>query len=256
MGGRYRILAREQTPNGYVWNISDEVTIDENNPIAQVDLQLPQGRDLPIKVIDEAGQPISGQVIELEVAFRLKSDANSGFSFGINSETDSNGIALFRGLSADQSLGPVVARLTAIAKANPFVGSTTAIKSGNPLEIRLKKGLVVRGVLIDTKTNRPIPDADLRIVPRDFDQARFNHQITAKSDARGQFQFGGLEPIAYTGYVEGASPKGTVVEQLAPQSYRFHYPAGVQQLSLSAEDPQPIRWEVVIHPNGKLNPLE
>jgi hypothetical protein len=79
-----------------------------------------------------------------------------------------------------------------------------------------------------------------------------------KTDSTGRFEFSGLEPIEYTGYVNDASPKGAVLQPQGGGGLRISYPAGVEQLSLTATDPpgEPVRWEVIIHPNSPLRPLD
>lgn len=256
LGGRYCVLAREETPAGNFWAVSEEVTVDENNPIAQVDIRLPAGRDLTLKTKDERGRPVVGQMVNLEVSFSLKSDPNAGFAYHITTETDATGTAKFKGLSADQPLGPVRLRLTAITKANPYVGTVTPIDLNRTIELKLTKGLAVSGVLIDSKSGKPIPDAELRIVPGQFDKATFKDNIRTKTDSKGQFHFSGLEPLEYTGYVEEASPKGTIVTAVGPVGLSFQTPPGVVPFTLDANSTKPLRWEVVIHPNGKLRPLD
>jgi beta-lactamase regulating signal transducer with metallopeptidase domain len=257
LGGRYRILVREMTPSGCVWAVSDEVTIDGNTPIVQTDIQLPSGRDLRLKVIDESAQPIAGQVVELEIHFGLTSASSAGISFRRESRSDEAGFATFQGLSTDPPPSPLTLTLTAIAKPNPFTGATFPVDATRPVPLQLKRGLTAAGDLIDAKSRKPIPNADVRLVPRHFEQASFKGSVTSKTDSQGQFEFGGLEPIEYTGYVEGASPKGTILEAIG-NGARFHTPPGVEPLKLiPASDTTPrVRWEVVIHPGSKLRPLD
>lgn len=265
LGGRYRILAREMTSTGCLWAVSDEVTIDENTPIVRTDIQLPSGRDLRLKVIDESDQPVTGQSLELEFHFGMTATnfgmtpaIGAGISFRLESESDEAGFATFQGISTDQPPSPITLRLTAIAKPNPFTGATFPIDASNPVPLQLKRGLTAAGDLIDAQSQKPIPNAEIRLVPRHFDQATFKSSVTTKTDSRGRFEFGGLEAIEYTGYVEGASPKGTIVEAVGNSGARLHYPPGVTQLKLipAAGSTLKVRWEVVIHPGSKLKPLD
>lgn len=257
LGGRYVVLAREQTPTGYVWAISNEVTIDESHPIAQADIKLPTGRDLQVKVLDDTGKPVVGQEVQLEIGFRQRKPVDTGFSSSIASETDSLGFAKFQNLAVDQPLGPVELTLYCTVKPNPFRGSTTKIDPSKPIELRLTRGVSASGVVIDSATNKPIPDAEVRIHPRHFDQASFKQSVTAKTDADGRFRIEGLEPIEYSGYVEHTSPKGTIVTPYGNSGLRFSYPAEVEQHSLTAGPKEkPVRWEVIIHPGSKLRPAE
>ena len=256
LGGRYVVLAREQTPTSYVWAVSDEVTIDESHPIAQADIKLPTGRDLPVKVLDDTGKPVVGQEIQLEIGFRQRKPVDTGFSFSITSETDTLGFATFQNLAVDQPLGPADLTLYGTVKPNPFRGSTTKINASKPIELRLTRGVSASGVLIDSTTNRPIPDAEVRIHPRHFDEASFKQSVTTKTDADGRFRFEGLDPIEYSGYVDHTSPKGTIIKAHGG-GFSFSYPAGVEQHSLTAGPKgKPVRWEVIIHPGSKLRLAE
>lgn len=256
LGGRYVVLAREQTPTGYAWAISDEVTIDESHPIAQADIKLPTGRDLKVKVLDDTGKPVVGQEVQLEIGFRQKKP-DTGFSFSIASETDSLGFATFENLAVDQPLGPVELTLYCTVKPNPYRGSTTKIDSSKPIELRMTRGVSASGIVIDSATNKPIPDAEVRIHPRHFDQASFKQSVTTKTDADGRFRFDGLEPIEYSAYIDHTSPKGTIVTPYGNGGLRFSYPAGVEQHSLTASPKgKPVRWEVIIHPGSRLRPAE
>ncbi|MDA0660359.1 MAG: M56 family metallopeptidase [Planctomycetota bacterium] len=256
LGGRYIMLAREQTPTGYSWAVSDEVTIDESHPITQADIKRPTGRDLQVKVLDDAGKPVVGQEIQLEIGFRQKKP-DTGFSFHITSETDSLGFATFENLSMDQPLGPVELTLFCTAKPNPFRGSTTKVNSSKLIELRLTRGVSASGVLIDSATNKPIPNANVRIYPRHFDQAIFKQSVTTDTDTNGRFHFEGLEPIEYSGHVDNTSPKGTIVTAHGGGGFSFSYPAGVEQHGLTAgAQGKPVRWEVTIHPGSRLRPAE
>jgi hypothetical protein len=77
LGGRYRVLAREQTDTHNVWTVSDEIALDESRPIAEVRLTLPTGRNLPIRVLDPDGRPVADQPVHLELGFSLE----NGYSF-------------------------------------------------------------------------------------------------------------------------------------------------------------------------------
>lgn len=255
LGGRYCVLAREASSSGTVWTVSEEVEIGDSNAIAKVDLRLPPGRNLKIKVTDEQHQPVVEQQIDLEISFHDKA-TSAGLSFDLHGETDDTGVADFGRVSLDEPLGRI--KLTASVSAPPqkFRGQFMVISSAAPVVLQLKMGVIGSGLLIDTATNRPVPNADIRLIPRDFNQAEFKGNVTTRTDAQGRFQFDGLEPIDYQGFVEGASPKGTVVTPVG-RGLQFQYPQGVTQFILQAgPNHSPVRWEAVLHPNSGLRPLE
>jgi len=269
-GGRYRLLTQEQTEDTRVWTVSEEFKIDESNPIVKMDVVLPSGRDLKLRLVAANGKPVAAHDVKLNYRFSQKPgglfSGKSGSDFGShsfssNATSDSNGICVFRGLSLDEPLDGLELKLTATIEPGPYRGKKQTIeinKTNQPVEIMLSRGLTVSGYLIDVATNRPIPNAELRVMPRDFDRSEFHGLTNTKSDATGRFEFSGLKPIEYTGYVNDAYPKGTVLKPHATGGISISYPAGVEQLSLTATDPpgEPVRWEVIIHPGRSLKPLD
>src|SRR5207237_10296438 len=119
-----------------------------------------------------------------------------------------------------------------------------------PVEIRLRSGLRASGVLIDAETGKPIPKAEVRLLPRDFGRAQFRGNIKTKTNERGEFHFDGLKDLEYTGYVDGSVPKVTVVTREAGGT-RFSYPNGVEQHGLRA-GANNVVWEVLIYPGSPL----
>lgn len=253
LGGRYRILATEQTVDGYVWSVSGEVTIDEANPIHRSDVQLPRGRDLSVKIINESNQPVANQEVDLGVSFTLKSSI-SGTSTITTVRTDGAGMATFKGISADQKVDPLTCTLTADVKPVLYRGERLQLDPRKPAVVQLKKGVAASGTVIDTASGRPIPGAEVRLGPRQFKQAAYHGLVRTTTDSQGRFNFQGLEPIEYTGYVEHTSPKGTVIESYGG-GFRMSYPNGVEQHSLQGGEKN-VRWEVLIHPRARLKPLD
>jgi hypothetical protein len=106
------------------------------------------------------------------------------------------------------------------------------------------------GVLVEAKSGKPIPGAEVRLMPREFERASYRNSIRTKTDARGEFRFDGLEDLEYSAYVDGAVPKGTVVTP-GPAGTRFEYPEGVRQLSVRA-GAHGVRLEVLVYPGSPL----
>lgn len=253
LGGRYRILAKEETARGYVWAVSGEIAISEESPITQADIQLPTGRDVAMTILDEAGKPIANQEVELEVSFQLKSSA-AGTSSRTTAKSNRSGIVTFYGLSVDQKIEPLTCTLTAMMTPHLYRGETVPISISKPTIVRLKKGSTASGTIIDGASGKPIPGAEVRLVPRHFNQATYKGSVTTTTDSQGQFKLQGLEPMEYTGYVEGTSPKG-VVFGTRDGGTSISFPAGVNQHSLTAGATD-VRWDVSIHPGSKLKPMD
>jgi beta-lactamase regulating signal transducer with metallopeptidase domain len=270
-GGRYRLLVHEDTDDAHVWTVSEEFTIDESNPIVKMDVVLPSGRDLKLHVVDEDGNQVAAQEVKLSFSFTQKSGGffsrKPGRDFGSHSfsttaVTDSNGFCTFRNLSIDHPLDGIELKLTATIEPGPYRGKSQTIslaESKQPIEIVLSRGLTASGYLIDVATNKPVPNAEIRLMPQQYSSEReYQGWANAKTDATGRFEFSGLEPIEYRGSINDAYPKGAVLQPYGDGGLRISYPADVQQLNLTPTDPpgEPVRWEVILNPRGSLKPLE
>jgi beta-lactamase regulating signal transducer with metallopeptidase domain len=249
LGGRYRILARESSDTSFVWAVSEEVVIDEKQPIAKVRLVLPQGKPLRIKVLDPEGRPVANQPIKLEIGFSQREPAYS-FSSGLERRTGADGVAVFDGIALDADISPLRVSFYVTAPPTRFIGSSRQIDPQRPVVLRLRRGLSAAGVLIDAESGKPIPRAAVRIVPRDFSRAQFKVSIETTTNERGEFHFDGLEDMAYSAYIDGTVPKGTIVTRNG-NGTSFRYPEGVEQPSLRAGNQQ-LHWEVSIYPGSPL----
>jgi len=248
LGGRYRVLAREQTETHNVWTVSDEIALDDSRPIAEVRLRLPTGRILPIRVLAPDGRPVADQSVHLELGFSLE----NGYSFStiLERRTGADGVAIFENLADEKSLAPLRLSLHVTVPPVHYRGWQAPIDRRSPVVVRLERGLTASGVLIEAKTGKPIPGAEVRLAAGDYGRTHFRGPIRTKTDARGEFRFDGLEDLQYAAYVDGAVPKGTTITPTAGGS-RFEYPEGVRQLSVRA-GAQGVRLEVLVYPGSPL----
>jgi hypothetical protein len=138
----------------------------------------------------------------------------------------------------------------AFSQPEPAYSFSSLLKRRTGVEIHLWRGLSAVGVLVDAASGKPIPNAVVRIFPRDFTRAQFKANIETKTNDRGAFHFEGLEDMAYSAHVESAVPKGTIVTRNG-NGTSFSYPAGVERPSLRAGD-QKVRWEMKIYPGSSL----
>jgi beta-lactamase regulating signal transducer with metallopeptidase domain len=270
-GGRYRLLVHEDTDEAHVWTVSEEFTIDESNPIVKMDVVLPSGRDLKLHVVDKDGKPVAAQEVKLSFSFTQKS---GGFfsrkprrdfgshSFSTTAVTDSSGVCTFRNLSIDHPLEGIELKLTATIEPGPYRGKSQTIslaETRQPVEIVLSRGLTASGYLIDVATNKPVPNAEIRLMPQQYSSEReYQGWANAKTDATGRFEFSGLDPTEYRGHINDAYPKGAVLQPQSDGGLSISYPANVQHLNLTPTDPpgEPVRWEVILNPRGSLKPLD
>lgn len=252
-GGRYRVLARESTEISYVWAVSDEIALDESQPIAKVRLMLAAGKPVQVKVVDPEGRPVANQPVTLELSFSQREPAYS-FGTSLQRRTGTDGVARFEDLAVDADIKPLRASFHLNLPPKGYIGVSTALDPHRPLEIRLERGLSAAGVVVEADTGKPVPRAEVRIMPRDFAHARFKDLIRTRTNERGEFRFDGLEDQEYTGFIEGAVPKGTIVTRDGRGTH-FAYPDPAPEQKLRAGD-QNVRWEVLIYPGSSLKTAE
>lgn len=256
LGGSYRLIATERSSTGCVWKVGDEITIDENNPIVKADFVLPSGKNLTLKLVDKNGKPVASKLVELDCTLsspppgffsRRRDSGSQSTSLRVESTSDENGMCVFHGLSLDQPVDPFVLGLTASVRPGPNQGVQKKIEdfsTDQPVIISLPDGLTASGTLIETGSGKPIPFANVLVHPRDLSRSAFPQHIKATTDSQGNFQFQGLEPIEYTGYVEG----GLIGISTADAERLTLYP--------QANNNSKVQWEVELHPGGPLKPLE
>lgn len=254
LGGRYRVLAREFTDEHIAWVLSDEITLDESQPIAEIRLQLPKGRNISVKVLAPDGTPVVNQLVALNLEFSQPKGHST--SMTVNRATGPDGVANFEDMSIDASIAPLELTLTAEVATTRFIGWRKEINPNRPIEIRLERGLSASGVLIEAASGKPIPNAEVRLMPREFGTAKYRGTPRTKTDANGKFRFEGLEAREYVGYVDGSVPKGTKITPQPDGNVRFEYQSGVEQHRLEPGSNVPARWEVIIYPGSRLKTSE
>lgn len=259
-GGRYVMLAREQREGGYSWAVSDEFTIDADNPIENVDLQLQSGKQMTLRILDSNGEPVGDVIAEMSIAINYPG-TEGGSSFRLGAETGGFGMATFASAMPEAGLSPLVVTPTLIVPGPPghigFSGVLEYLDEVAPsiFELRMQKGVAASGVLLDAKTGRPVPNADIQIFPSNFNgSAAYRERIGTTSDSEGKFYFDNLEPIKYQAQIKHAMPKGTVITPRG-QGYSFTYPNGSVQITLQGGAADPVRWEVELYPGGGLSPV-
>ncbi|MCA9034112.1 MAG: hypothetical protein KDA91_03225 [Planctomycetaceae bacterium] len=260
-GGTYVVFARNHDNGGLLWCLSHPFTIDGENPIENLELQLAPAKPVSVQITAPDGSPLTTDSVELSISLKCEG-TDAGNSFSLTAATDENGVARFEHGLPDVKDGPLTVRgFVRIRNTHGFIGKLAALdelsrKDGH-YSVQLTPAVSARGILIDAATGRPVPNADIRIYPRDFTKASFADNIRTKTDAIGEFLFDNLEPITYTGQVEGAAIKGSKITLLPAGGYRIQPPATPknQHLSLTGGETSPVRWEVELVPGRGLSPV-
>lgn len=252
-GSSYCVLVREVTSEHFTWAVSDEFTVSADNPIHELNLQLRPTRPFRARVVDEDNQPVPNAVVNLLIGHTFR-DQSAGRS--ISRVSDDNGHIDFDLVAMDDHPEPAEATVRLfVAPVNGLRGQVVEIDEAvDIVTVVLEPGVKASGVLIDDATGQPIPDAPVRVYPRDQDQSKYFNNIRTRTDRQGRFEFSGLEPIEYIGRVDGATTPDAVVTPSPNGGNRMAYPDGHQPLLLDP-DSGPVEWRVQILPGSKLTPL-
>ncbi|MBK6942120.1 MAG: carboxypeptidase regulatory-like domain-containing protein [Planctomycetes bacterium] len=145
--------------------------------------RLPKAEQLTAKVAgrvrDEAGNPIAGAVLELEPGMRNDRLSMPFSEFEAKGESGADGAFTF----AVPEIG--VFRL-AVTKAGFAVREVTPLVPNDEVDVVLKRGMKLGGLLREESTGLPVAGARVRIQQGFADQE-------ATSDARGAFEFTDLD---------------------------------------------------------------
>lgn len=259
-GGTYVVLARMTTGDGLQWCCSKPFTIDGAHPIENIDLQLNPGKPVSVRLLRQNGKPISNA--EVEVRVRVECDGVDGTSsFSLMAVTGTDGIATIASALPDSNVGPLT--ITAAVSVNGVSGCIGRSVSLDELsqrddayELQLASAVSASGILIDAASGRPVPNAKIRVYPRNFQTANFKGSIRTTTDAKGHFSFDSLEEIQYTGDVHGAAIIGTKITMLPGGGYQMRPPAsGQTTLEIVGGVAEPVQWKVELVPGQGLNPL-
>ncbi len=189
LGGTYRVHAWR----GDSFCLSKPVTLTEENPDAEVELQFTPGKTLEGIVLRTDGQPLRDADIKPEFSLPIARDNNH--SFGLKSVfTDSNGRFQI------QDATPDIGEYSVQPDAAGFMAERVKLNiNAQPQTIRLKRGKTIAGRVVESSTGYVIPGAEVRAL--DYDKNKLPIQTT-HTDADGRFEFTTLGDVNYTLYVE------------------------------------------------------
>jgi beta-lactamase regulating signal transducer with metallopeptidase domain len=186
--GKYVVIAHRE----FSYILSDPIELNDKTPIHQLDMTLREGEDFTIKVTDENGKPINNGTI----MFSYETPWHYGFGSAIKSLNKDGEFHI-------TNLNPNVPGYYNIL-INEVPGCRPIRKNiesfNKPLEIKLEKGYVVKGKVIDDKTGWPIPDVEVYALPEDFSIPEPTTYLDAeqKTDENGQFIFSNMAKRKYT----------------------------------------------------------
>ena len=221
LGGTYAVVAHR----GHTYVMSPVMNLTEKEPLRQVELTLPEGIPLRGRVMDETGNPLEGMTVQC--------DYNTSYTgFGTNGiPTAKDGTFVFEHVNPDAP-GKYELKIKAPGWQP---ARQVATLDGKLMEIRLQRGLVITGRVIDDETSQPLSNVEVYAMPQQAYRYE-DHQVISwmgwsdavePTDAEGRFRFNQLGNRPYSmGCRSGQiiAPKGEVLAtggQAAPVELRI-----------------------------------
>jgi hypothetical protein len=200
LGGQYAVLVHEDS----AYAMSDVFTLDEKNPIVNIDLTLPQGVDLEGQVLDENGIP-SRKEVSLHVS--VKRGDHSGGQSGPPIQPDAAGRFVFRNVNPSAA-GKCFIEIAGGQGYRPVHQEIKSLRS--PILIRLEKGRSVSGTVVEDAGGRPVPNAEVFAWSAEGPNGghRWNAELLeadGRTDAEGRFTFSDMADDYYMLNVRSAN---------------------------------------------------
>jgi beta-lactamase regulating signal transducer with metallopeptidase domain len=172
------------------------VSLDGADPVRDVTLHLPKAIDAVVRVESAEGQPLPKIPIEVnfEPTARPPGTAPGDPSPGSNiwsgdRQTDRNGQTILAGMPRNGDGYSLVAR----PKRDWQFARTDVRTDGEVTVLKLERGHVIEGQVVDKKTGRPVSDIEVRARPVTRSLGGFREYVAeAVTDANGNFRFSNL----------------------------------------------------------------
>ena len=181
----------------------------------------------------------------------LKIETKGSFG-GLGRNTDRQGRFRFERVNPDM---PGAYQLV-VKPTRSLQGRVVKLKpSRRPVRLRLHKGHMASGRLLDDATGQPIPNATVKASPTDSAAAGYRGALVTASDSEGTFRFDNLADERYWLEVEGAVRPNKIMLS-SDGSVTYVYPDGDEQTRWEIEGGQqePITMRVKLRPGGRLAP--
>lgn len=201
LGGKYAIVAYE----GNAFAMSDLFTLDEKNPIVNVDLALPEGVDIEGRLLDPNGAPACSEV---SLGVSLQNGEHSWGRTSVQIQPDENGRFVFKNVNPGPR-GVCFVRVVGGAGHRPIRWEIKDLRF--PVVIQLEKGRRVRGTVIDDATGWPVPNAEVYAQSADGPRGGYRRnaellEADGRADAEGRFTFSNMADDYYTLAARNSNP--------------------------------------------------
>ncbi|WZP00455.1 carboxypeptidase regulatory-like domain-containing protein [Isosphaeraceae bacterium EP7] len=208
---------------------SPPIRLDGRVATVKVDIKLAATSDVTGRIVAPDGKPLAG--INVSVDFE---QSKSGSLFSSPTTTDREGRFRFSGLNP--GLGPYVVDVVPL---RDYQGTrATVVAGGPPVEIKLARGRIIEGRVLDAATGWPIPGAGLSARLQELETGVvWSSKVEGKTDANGHFRFSTLP----------AKPMILSVEE-------GHFRERGGDLKIDANSAGPIEFRVALPADSALRP--
>ena len=204
LGGKYVVIAHKK----YLYTVSEQIMLDETGPIRRLDMTLPEGRAFDVRIVDENGKAMPSVPVKL--------DYDTPWNHGFSREamyTNAEGKLVVERFNPNVP-GSYWAVVKDLAGYRPV--RKKIVNTQEPLEIKLEKGHVVTGIVVDVDTGMPIPGVEVYALPTDFSVPEPTTYLDADqaTDKQGRFRFSTMAKREYQLNVRSGrlmNPRGSEV---------------------------------------------
>ena len=187
LGGSYVVTAAR----GHTFQIAP-FTLDDAQPTVNITLQFPHTTTVEGTILDPQGRPLPRFPCDLQFSSR----GIRGLSSGRSSSSYSDAKGHFR--FADLSVGVGQYALDVRPRRDFCPVHVPLPLDGKPVTVRLQRGLVIEGQILDSDTELPVPGVELYAMTADDSPGNAAFcEAEGLTDAEGRFRFSNLEDRPY-----------------------------------------------------------
>jgi protocatechuate 3,4-dioxygenase beta subunit len=179
LGGTYVIVLHRKGS----FAVSEPIEINETTPMRAIDLRFAEGIAVAGQIVAPDGRPVPG------IRFDLTYSTPFSHSFGgTEMWSDQEGRFVLEHVNPD-----VPGEYSIELRNNPGCRpADVPFKPGvEPVTVRLERGRVVTGVVLDDATGKPVPGVEVYALPRDGTSPEPGGYLDAdeRTNERGEFRF-------------------------------------------------------------------
>jgi hypothetical protein len=175
---------------GHNRQVGPTARLDGSKPTERVTIRMARDAVAEGRVVGPDGRPLAGVPVKLELVH-----PTAGQGWLPPTRTDEDGRFRFDDLSAELDSYRAIVEAT-----DGYQPGEAALRPGGPpVEIRLERGHVIEGRVLDAKTGWPIPGVSVYAQrPEWIAEQRNSYEAPGKTDVQGRFRFSNLPEGSWT----------------------------------------------------------